>query len=107
MNRGTDLGTVGVQNDVQGMKKLLPCHSCGAIGHWKWECPMMVQEGVVQQSNDINSFQNMRGPRVPFLQEKEAGDGYVAAGDPVDIENEEAEDEDGDNRSAIIHQYFQ
>ncbi|KAJ1153431.1 hypothetical protein NDU88_006190 [Pleurodeles waltl] len=64
MNRGPDLNTVVVQNDVQGMKKLLPCHIYGAIGHWKQECPMMVQEGVVQQSNDINSFQNVRGPRV-------------------------------------------
>ncbi|KAJ1109814.1 hypothetical protein NDU88_007172 [Pleurodeles waltl] len=38
--------------------------------------------------------------QVPFLQEEEAGDGRVAAGDPVDSEDEEAEDED--NRSAII-----
>ncbi|KAJ1210955.1 hypothetical protein NDU88_006317 [Pleurodeles waltl] len=43
--------------------------------------------------------------RVPFLQEEEAGDGCVAAVDPVDSEDEEAEDED--NRSAIIRQYFQ
>ncbi|KAJ1209272.1 hypothetical protein NDU88_004650 [Pleurodeles waltl] len=44
---------------------------------------------------------------VPFLQEDEAGDGRVAAVDPVDSEDEEAEDEDEDNRSAIIRQYFQ
>ncbi|KAJ1108982.1 hypothetical protein NDU88_006352 [Pleurodeles waltl] len=53
MNGGPDLNTVVVQNDVQGKKKLLLCHICGAVGHWKWECPMMVQEGVAQQSNDI------------------------------------------------------
>ncbi|KAJ1081354.1 hypothetical protein NDU88_001536 [Pleurodeles waltl] len=64
MNRGPDLGTVVARNDVQGMKKLLPCHVCGAIGHWKQEYLMLVQEGVVQQTNDINSFQNMRGPRM-------------------------------------------
>ncbi|KAJ1093480.1 hypothetical protein NDU88_006580 [Pleurodeles waltl] len=38
---------------------------------------------------------------VPFLQEEEAGDGHVAAVDPVDSE------EDEDNRSAVIRQYFQ
>ncbi|KAJ1142790.1 hypothetical protein NDU88_009103 [Pleurodeles waltl] len=43
--------------------------------------------------------------QVPFLQEDEAGDGRVAAVDPVDSEDEEAEDED--NRSAIIRHYFQ
>ncbi|KAJ1170400.1 hypothetical protein NDU88_002277 [Pleurodeles waltl] len=37
--------------------------------------------------------------------EEEAGDGHVSAVDPVDSEDEEAEDED--NRSAIIRQYFQ
>ncbi|KAJ1202724.1 hypothetical protein NDU88_006521 [Pleurodeles waltl] len=41
---------------------------------------------------------------VPFLQEVEAGVGHVAAVDPVDSEDEEAEDED--NRSAVIRQYF-
>ncbi|KAJ1178284.1 hypothetical protein NDU88_003531 [Pleurodeles waltl] len=42
---------------------------------------------------------------VPSLQEEEAGDGRVAAVDPVDSEDEEAEDED--SRSAVIRQYFQ
>ncbi|KAJ1117408.1 hypothetical protein NDU88_005608 [Pleurodeles waltl] len=45
--------------------------------------------------------------QVPFLQEDEAGDGHVAAVDPVDREDEEAEDEDEDNRSTIIRHYFQ
>ncbi|KAJ1170905.1 hypothetical protein NDU88_002776 [Pleurodeles waltl] len=44
---------------------------------------------------------------VPFLQEKEAEDGGVAAVDPVDNDNEEAGDEDEDNRTAVIQQYFQ
>ncbi|KAJ1104380.1 hypothetical protein NDU88_001792 [Pleurodeles waltl] len=39
--------------------------------------------------------------------EDKAGDGRMAAVDPVDSENEEAEDEDEDNISAIIQQYFQ
>ncbi|KAJ1217589.1 hypothetical protein NDU88_005183 [Pleurodeles waltl] len=29
VNRGPDLNAVVVQNDVQGMKKVLPCHACG------------------------------------------------------------------------------
>ncbi|KAJ1116886.1 hypothetical protein NDU88_005091 [Pleurodeles waltl] len=50
---------------------------------------------------------NVQKDRVPFLQEDEAGDGCVAAVDPVDSEDEEAENEDEDNRRAIIRQYFQ
>ncbi|KAJ1154865.1 hypothetical protein NDU88_007608 [Pleurodeles waltl] len=38
--------------------------------------------------------------QVPFLQEEEAGVGRVAVVDPVDSEDEEAEDED-DNRSVL------
>ncbi|KAJ1155398.1 hypothetical protein NDU88_008128 [Pleurodeles waltl] len=57
------VNTVVVQNDVQGMKKVLPCHARGGVGQWKRECPMMVQDGV-QQSNVVSTFQNVRGPRV-------------------------------------------
>ncbi|KAJ1115249.1 hypothetical protein NDU88_003475 [Pleurodeles waltl] len=32
VNRGPDLNTVVVQNDVQGAKKMSPCHACGAWG---------------------------------------------------------------------------
>ncbi|KAJ1127126.1 hypothetical protein NDU88_005529 [Pleurodeles waltl] len=53
MNRGPDLNTVVVQNDVQGMKKLLLCHICRAVGHWKWECTMILQEGVVHQGRTV------------------------------------------------------
>ncbi|KAJ1160175.1 hypothetical protein NDU88_000677 [Pleurodeles waltl] len=38
--------------------------------------------------------------------EDEAGDGRVAAVEPVDSDEEEAEDEDVDNRTSIIQQYF-
>ncbi|KAJ1197996.1 hypothetical protein NDU88_001840 [Pleurodeles waltl] len=45
---------------------------------------------------------------VPFLQEEEeAGDAHVAAVDPLDSEDEVAEDEGEDNRTAVIRQYFQ
>ncbi|KAJ1139117.1 hypothetical protein NDU88_005494 [Pleurodeles waltl] len=43
--------------------------------------------------------------QVPFLQEHEAGYGRVAAVEPVDSDEEEAEDEDVDNRTAIIRQH--
>ncbi|KAJ1189917.1 hypothetical protein NDU88_006659 [Pleurodeles waltl] len=45
--------------------------------------------------------------QVPFLQEDEPGDGLVAAVEPVDSEEEEAEEEDMDSRSKTIQQYFQ
>ncbi|KAJ1175129.1 hypothetical protein NDU88_000420 [Pleurodeles waltl] len=44
---------------------------------------------------------------VPFLLKDEPGDGLVAAVEPVDSEEEEAEEEDIDNRMNIIMQYFQ
>ncbi|KAJ1164567.1 hypothetical protein NDU88_005003 [Pleurodeles waltl] len=43
----------------------------------------------------------------PSSQEDEPGDGLVAAVEPVDSEEEEAEEEDVDKRSNIIQQYFQ
>ncbi|KAJ1192267.1 hypothetical protein NDU88_001579 [Pleurodeles waltl] len=45
--------------------------------------------------------------QVPFLQEDEPGDGLVVAMDHVDGEEEEADEEDVDNRTNIIQQYFQ
>ncbi|KAJ1107905.1 hypothetical protein NDU88_005292 [Pleurodeles waltl] len=64
VNRGPDLNTVVVQNDAQGMKKMSPCHACGGVGHWKQECPNVVHDGVVQQSTDVGTFQNMGGPKL-------------------------------------------
>ncbi|KAJ1176374.1 hypothetical protein NDU88_001656 [Pleurodeles waltl] len=64
VNNGPDLNTVMIPNGIQAMKKVMPCHTCGIVGHWKRECPMMVQEGVGQQNNDVNAFQNMRGPKL-------------------------------------------
>ncbi|KAJ1165577.1 hypothetical protein NDU88_005998 [Pleurodeles waltl] len=45
--------------------------------------------------------------QVPFLQEDEPGDGLVAAVEPVDSEEDEAEEEDIDNRTNLLMQYFQ
>ncbi|KAJ1169869.1 hypothetical protein NDU88_001757 [Pleurodeles waltl] len=44
---------------------------------------------------------------VPFLQEDGPDAGLVAAVEPVDSEEEKAEEEDIDNRNNIIMQYFQ
>ncbi|KAJ1124958.1 hypothetical protein NDU88_003401 [Pleurodeles waltl] len=65
-SNGPDLSTVVTPNGVQAMTKVMPCHMCGIVGHWKRECPMLVQEGagVGQQNNDVNAFQTMRGPKM-------------------------------------------
>ncbi|KAJ1202706.1 hypothetical protein NDU88_006503 [Pleurodeles waltl] len=45
--------------------------------------------------------------QVPFLQEDGPNGGVVAAVEPVDSEDEEAEEEDMNNRDSVIQQYFQ
>ncbi|KAJ1200599.1 hypothetical protein NDU88_004422 [Pleurodeles waltl] len=45
--------------------------------------------------------------QVPFLQEDGPEGGLVAAVEPVDSEEQEAEEEDIDNRNNVIQQYFQ
>ncbi|KAJ1089779.1 hypothetical protein NDU88_002924 [Pleurodeles waltl] len=45
--------------------------------------------------------------QVLFLQEEGPDGGIVAAVEPVDSEDEEAEEEDIDNRNTVIQQYFQ
>ncbi|KAJ1201216.1 hypothetical protein NDU88_005030 [Pleurodeles waltl] len=45
--------------------------------------------------------------QMPFLQEDGPDGGVVAALEPVDSEDEEAEEEDMDNRDSVIQQYFQ
>ncbi|KAJ1153713.1 hypothetical protein NDU88_006471, partial [Pleurodeles waltl] len=34
------------------------------VGHWKRECPNVVHDGVIQQSTDVGTFQNVRGPKL-------------------------------------------
>ncbi|KAJ1092804.1 hypothetical protein NDU88_005914 [Pleurodeles waltl] len=68
-----------------------------------WDAAPSVASASAPPPDDANAHKD----RVPFLQEDEAGDGYVAPVDPVDSEDEEAEDEEEDKRSAIIRQYFQ
>ncbi|KAJ1112518.1 hypothetical protein NDU88_000781 [Pleurodeles waltl] len=61
VNRSSDMNTVVIQNDTQGVKKMSPCHACGGVGHWKQECPNMVQDGAVQQGVNVGALQNSRG----------------------------------------------
>ncbi|KAJ1183526.1 hypothetical protein NDU88_000344 [Pleurodeles waltl] len=44
--------------------------------------------------------------KVPFLQEDGPDGGVVAAVEPVESEDEEAEEEDMENRNTVIQQYF-
>ncbi|KAJ1088606.1 hypothetical protein NDU88_001762 [Pleurodeles waltl] len=53
------------------------------------------------------SYHSMNVQMVPFLQEDGPEGGVVVAVEPVDSEEEEAEEEDIDNRNTVIHQYFQ
>ncbi|KAJ1188408.1 hypothetical protein NDU88_005169 [Pleurodeles waltl] len=71
-----------------------------------------IQELCVRLDPDlISAIRNPTGipllVQVPFLQEDEAGVGRVAAVDPVDSDEEEAENEEEDNRTSIIQQYLQ
>ncbi|KAJ1192633.1 hypothetical protein NDU88_001940 [Pleurodeles waltl] len=68
-NRGPDMSTIVVQNDVQGMKNMLPCHLCGNVEHWKRDCPLIVQDGVLQQSGDVDTFQTVKVPRMRELRQ--------------------------------------
>ncbi|KAJ1207543.1 hypothetical protein NDU88_002934 [Pleurodeles waltl] len=53
------------------------------------------------------SYHSMNVQMVPFLQEDRPDGSVVAAVEPVDTEDEEAEEEDIDNRNSVILQYFQ
>ncbi|KAJ1116709.1 hypothetical protein NDU88_004915 [Pleurodeles waltl] len=71
----------------------------------RWLPVLFTQEGVPDHRCMLHNLALRR--QVPYLQEDKPGDGLVAAVEPVDSEEEEAEDEDVDNRSNIIQQYFQ
>ncbi|KAJ1178545.1 hypothetical protein NDU88_003790 [Pleurodeles waltl] len=64
VNRGLDMNNVVIQNDGQGVKKMSPCQACRGVGHWKRDCPNMVQDGAVQHSRGLKirhqnpNFQN-------------------------------------------------
>ncbi|KAJ1083107.1 hypothetical protein NDU88_003267 [Pleurodeles waltl] len=77
------------------------------ISHFNAKYPGSVIDVFILRNSSIPYVMaQLQRHRVPFLQEDEARDGRVAAVDPLDSEEEEAEDEDADNRTAIIQQYF-
>ncbi|KAJ1185688.1 hypothetical protein NDU88_002478 [Pleurodeles waltl] len=86
----------------------------GVHRHWILE-PIGLNDNqcdVVRRSStaDRNSAQRQRNYLIstcPSSQEDEPGDGRVAAVEPVDSDEEEAEEEDVDNRTTLIQQYFQ
>ncbi|KAJ1143698.1 hypothetical protein NDU88_010003 [Pleurodeles waltl] len=46
-------------------------------------------------------------PHDPIVPEADPDDGVVAAVEPVDSNEDEAEEEENDNRESVIQQYFQ
>ncbi|KAJ1104976.1 hypothetical protein NDU88_002384 [Pleurodeles waltl] len=62
------------------------------------------RDGVQRQRSYLTS--HCPTLEVPFLQEDGPDGGVVAAVEPVDSEDEEAEEEDM-NRDSVIQQYFQ
>ncbi|KAJ1100524.1 hypothetical protein NDU88_005606 [Pleurodeles waltl] len=66
---------------------------------------LLTQEGLPDNRGMLHNL--ALRCHVPFLQEEEAGDGRVAAVDLLDSEDEEAEDEDKDCKTAVIQQYIQ
>ncbi|KAJ1197633.1 hypothetical protein NDU88_001489 [Pleurodeles waltl] len=88
--------------------------TAGVHHHWLLEPigPNDNQCEVVQRSStsDRNGAHCQRNYLISTCyssQEDEPGDGLMAAVEPVDSEEEEAEEEDVDNRNSLIQQYFQ
>ncbi|KAJ1165005.1 hypothetical protein NDU88_005435 [Pleurodeles waltl] len=73
------------------------------ISHLNAKYPGSVHDSFILRNSSIpNVMAQLQRHR-----EEEAGDGSVAAVDPGDSEDEEAENEDEDNRTSVIRQYFQ
>ncbi|KAJ1124745.1 hypothetical protein NDU88_003194 [Pleurodeles waltl] len=93
--------------------------TAGALPHWLLgpigsnvnQCSIALRsstayrDGVQPQRSYLTS--HCPNLEVPFLQEDGPDDGVVAAMEPVDSDEEEAEEEDIDNRDSVIQQYFQ
>ncbi|KAJ1088760.1 hypothetical protein NDU88_001915 [Pleurodeles waltl] len=65
------------------------------------------EEGDVEEEDTVEGVDVGMCAWVPFLHEDGPEGGVVAAVEPVDSEEEEAEEEDIDNRNTVIQQYFQ
>ncbi|KAJ1162534.1 hypothetical protein NDU88_003002 [Pleurodeles waltl] len=73
------------------------------ISHVNAKYPGPVHDAFVLRNSSIPNVM----AQLQRHKEEETGDASVAAVDPVDSEDEEAEDEDVDNRTSVIRQYFQ
>ncbi|KAJ1149258.1 hypothetical protein NDU88_002073 [Pleurodeles waltl] len=77
------------------------CFADQYISHVNAKYPASVHDAFVLRNGSIpNVMAQLQRHR-----EEETGDARVEAVDPVDSEDEEAEDED--NRTSVIRQYFQ
>ncbi|KAJ1198151.1 hypothetical protein NDU88_001995 [Pleurodeles waltl] len=66
-----------------------------------------MEEGDEEETDTVEAVDVGMCAWVPFLQEDGPDRGVVAAVEPMDIEDEGADEEDIDNRNTVIHQYFQ
>ncbi|KAJ1096766.1 hypothetical protein NDU88_001897 [Pleurodeles waltl] len=71
----------------------------------RWIPVLLTQEGVPDHRCMLDNLAFRR--QVHFLQKVEPGDCRVSAVEPVESDEEEAEEEDVDNRTTLIQQYFQ
>ncbi|KAJ1193773.1 hypothetical protein NDU88_003069 [Pleurodeles waltl] len=73
------------------------------IFHVNAKYPGSVHDAFILRNSSISYVMS----QLQRHREDEAGDGRVAAVEPVDSDEEEAEEEDVDNRTTIIQQYYQ
>ncbi|KAJ1140034.1 hypothetical protein NDU88_006395 [Pleurodeles waltl] len=83
---------------VEGDTRVSPAASEG--------CPLGMMLVTVVEAAAVQVVVQM-AVQVPFLEEDGPDVSLVAAVEPVDTEEEEAEEEDIDNRNNIIMKYFQ
>ncbi|KAJ1164205.1 hypothetical protein NDU88_004650 [Pleurodeles waltl] len=99
-----DVVHASVSVDVNGREVVegLVCLADQCIFHVNAKYPGLVHDAFVLRNSSIpNVMAQLQRHR-----EEETGNAPVAAVDPEDSENEEAKDEDVDNRTSVIRQYF-
>ncbi|KAJ1120126.1 hypothetical protein NDU88_008301 [Pleurodeles waltl] len=96
------------RKSYHSMNVQMVCLADQYISHVNAKYPGSVHDAFILMNSSIPYVMGqLQRHWVPCLQGDEPGDGLVAAVEPVDSEEEEAEEEDADNISNIIQQYFQ